>query len=74
MRGVRSFGRRLDLASPRYGILGLSLLLLGVGLIGRTTYLSAGIIAALVGFTLAFVSGHYHFRKAELESARQNHT
>jgi len=72
MRGARFSGRWLDIASPRYGILGLSLLLLGVGLLGWTTYLLAGIIAALVGFTLTFASGHYHLRKAELESARQN--
>ena len=74
MRGVRFLGRRLDLASPRSSNFGLSLLLLGVGLMGWTTYLPVGIIATLVGFTLTSVSGHYHFRKAEPKSVRQYHT
>jgi len=68
MRGVRFFGRRLDLASPKYGILGLSLLLLGVILMGWTAYLPAGIIAVLVGFALTFASGHYHFSEGGVET------
>ena len=62
----------MDLASPRYGILGLMLFVLGIIMTGWTPYLLAGIIVILIGFTLMFTSGHYHFRKVESRSATKD--